>query len=236
MSGDPKAVVSPADARVIVGSLAEASGLWVKGKFFELAELLGGDCPHRRAFEEGDFAIFRLTPDKYHYNHVPAAGEVVAFYETSGQYHSCNPAAVVRAITPFSKNKRVVTILNTDVTGGAGIGLVAMIEVAALMIGDVAQCYSVYQYCSPLPIACGMFLHKGQPKSLFRPGGSTDVLLFQPSRIDFAPDLVANIHRTDVQSRFSQGFGRALVETEVKVRSLIGTAKASKGEVVAPAV
>ncbi len=234
MSDDPKVVASPADSRLLVGSLAEASGLWVKGKFFDLAELLGRDHPHRRAFEGGDFAVFRLTPDKYHYNHVPAAGEVVDFYETPGLYHSCNPGAVVRAITPFSKNKRVVTILDTDVTGGAGIGLVAMIEVAALMIGEVVQCYSAHQYCSPRPVERGMFLEKGQPKSLYRPGGSTDVLLFQPNRIDFAADLVANLHRTDVQSRFSQGFGRTLVETDVKVRSPIATRQATIGECDTP--
>jgi phosphatidylserine decarboxylase len=43
-------------------------------------------------------------------------------------------------VRPYSKNKRVVTIIDTDVEGGTGIGLVAMIEVVALMIGDIVQC------------------------------------------------------------------------------------------------
>jgi hypothetical protein len=34
------------------------------------------DSPWLPAFDRGDFAIFRLTPDKYHYNHVPVSGEV----------------------------------------------------------------------------------------------------------------------------------------------------------------
>ena len=66
-----------------------------------------------------------------------------------------------------------------------------------------------------------MFLKKGQPKSLYRPGSSTDVLIFEPGRIRFAADLVANQQRRDVASRFSHGFGTPLVETEVAVRSLL---------------
>ena len=92
-----------------------------------------------RAFRKADFAILRLTPDKYHYNHTPVAGRVVKIYPISGEYHSCNPAAVVTVVTPYSKNKRVVTIIDTDVPGGTGVGLVAMIEIVALMIGDIVQ-------------------------------------------------------------------------------------------------
>jgi len=43
MSDEPRAVVAPADSRVIVGSLTETSGLFLKGKFFDFEELLGTD-------------------------------------------------------------------------------------------------------------------------------------------------------------------------------------------------
>jgi hypothetical protein len=33
------------------------------------------------------------------------------------------------------------------------------------------------------------------------------------------------MHRTDIESRYSQGLGRSLVETDVKVRSTIGRKK-----------
>jgi phosphatidylserine decarboxylase len=69
-----------------------------------------------------------------------------------------------------------------------------------------------------------MFLEKGVPKSLYRPGSSTDVLLFQQDRVELADDLVNNLRRMDVQSRFSAGFGQPLIETDLKVRSLVGTA------------
>lgn len=224
MPTDPGAVVSPADSRVLVGSLSAASRLFLKDKFFEYEELLGRDKRQwLEGFDGGDFAVFRLTPEKYHYNHMPVTGRVEDMYAIPGGYHSCNPGVVVAQATPYSKNKRVVTIVNTDVPQGSGVGLVAMIEVVALMIGNIVQCYSEERYDHPCPVSPGMLLRKGAPKSLYRPGSSTDVLLFQKGRIRFAEDLLRNIQRVDVESRFSMGFGRPLVETEVAVRSLIAT-------------
>lgn len=221
----PKAsrtVVSPADARVLVGSFHSSSSLFLKEKFFDYGELLGMN-KHEwlSAFQGGDFAVFRLTPEKYHYNHAPVSGKLMDIYEISGTYNSCNPTAVVAAVTPYSKNKRVVSILDTDVPGGSGAGIVAMIEIVALMVGDVVQCYSEERYDAPQPVRPGMFLRQGCPKSLYRPGSSTDVLIFQPGRVAFASDLVRNLRAPGVESRFSHGFGRPLVETEVLVRSCI---------------
>ncbi|MCX7634679.1 MAG: phosphatidylserine decarboxylase, partial [Syntrophales bacterium] len=152
------------------------------------------------------------------------AGTVLDFYEIDGAYHSCNPCAVIVLVTPYSKNKRVVTIIDTDVQGGTQVGLVAMIEVAALMIGGISQCYSERRYEKPHPIKPGMFLQKGRPKSLYHPGSSTDIVLFQRDRVVFADDLVRNRQNDQVHSRFTRAFGLTLVETDVKVRSAIGRA------------
>lgn len=225
MDEDPRAIVSPADSRVLVGSFAERSTLCVKGKFFEFHELFGPDrIAWVHAFRNGDYVICRLTPEKYHYNHMPVSGQVVDLYTVSGSYHSCNPGPVVAIETPYSKNSRVVTVLNTDVPGGTRVGLVAMIEVAALMIGAIDQCYSERRYERPSPGAVGMFLRKGQPKSVYRPGSSTTIVVFQAGRMEFCDDLVRNLSRPGARSRFSLGFGRPLVETDVRVRSTIGIA------------
>ncbi len=225
MDDDRQAIASPADARVLVGSLAERSALCVKGKFFDFDELFGADrVAWLHAFRNGDYAICRLTPEKYHYNHAPVSGQVADVYTVSGSYHSCNPSPVVAIETPYSKNARVVTVLDTDVPGGAGIGLVAMIEVVALMIGAIDQRYSDTRYDDPVPVVAGMFLRKGQPKSVYRPGSSTTIVVFQAGRIEFCADLVRNLSRPGARSRFSLGFGRPLVETDVRVRSTIGTA------------
>ena len=225
MPEDARAVVSPADSRVLIGSFNETSALFIKGKFFEFEELLGNNKePWLKAFAGGDFAIFRLTPEKYHYNHLPVAGIVRDTYQIDGQYHACNPSAVITVVTPYSKNTRVVTVIDTDFPGGTKIGLVAMIEVTALMIGEVVQCYSSKRYEKPQSIRPGMFLERGCPKSRYRPGSSTDVLIFQRDRISFDHDLITNRNRTDARSRFSLGFGRPLVETEIAVRSQIAMA------------
>jgi phosphatidylserine decarboxylase len=226
MPSNEDAVVSPADARVLVGSFHETSLIFLKEKFFSFEELLGcGNTWWHEAFAGGDFAVFRLTPDKYHYNHTPVAGKIVDFFAIDGGYHSCNPTAVVSVATPYSKNKRVVTVIDSNVPGGTGVGLVAMIEVVALMIGDIVQAYSTVGYDAPQPIEIGMFLHKGQPKSLYRPGSSTDILIFQEGRIDFAGDILDNMRQPGVTSRFTQGFKKPLVETDIRLRSLLGMAR-----------
>jgi phosphatidylserine decarboxylase len=230
MPNDPLAIVSPADSRMLLGSFSETSSIFIKGKFFDYKEMLGRNKETwLNAFHNGDFAIFRLTPEKYHYNHTPVAGKVIDFYPITGSYHACNPNAVISLVTPYSKNKRIVTILDTDVEGGSQVGIVAMIEVVALMIGDIAQCYSEKGYENPAPVGTGMFLKKGMPKSLFRPGSSTVVLIFQKNRVRFADDITANMSSPDAQSIFSLGFGKSLVETDVRVRSYIGSAYAHKG-------
>ncbi|MEA2059801.1 MAG: phosphatidylserine decarboxylase [Thermodesulfobacteriota bacterium] len=128
-------VVSPADAKVLVGDLKSSAPLFIKGKFFEFEELLEEQV-WRDTFRNGKYAIFRMTPDEYHYNHAPVTGWVADFYEINGKFHACNPGAVVREVTPYSKNTRVVTIFDTDIQGVTCVGRVAMIEVAAMIGGS----------------------------------------------------------------------------------------------------
>ena len=225
MDNDPAIVVSPADARLLIGSFSEASTLFIKEKFFDLEELLGAASRWQSPFVHGDFAVCRLTPDKYHYNHLPVSGRVADIYEVDGSYHSCNPLASVAVASIHSKNRRVITIIDTDVKGGSGVGLVAMVEIVALMIGDIKQAYSTRQYIRPEEISPGRFVRKGCPKSLYRPGSSTDVLIFEPGRIDFTPDLIANSKRSGVLSRFRADSGRPLVETDIRVRSPLAVRK-----------
>jgi phosphatidylserine decarboxylase len=222
MSKKPENIVSPADAKMLVGSFDECNSIFLKEKFFDFNEMIGTDKSEwLNAFQDGDYAVFRLTPEKYHYNHVPVTGKVVDYYEIDGDCHSCNPGAVVVMVTPYSKNRREVTIIDTEIPSGTHIGLVAMIEITALMIGHIDQRYSTHKYENPIKIYRGLHLEKGQPKSLYRPGSSVDVLIFQHNRIQFSPDIVTNMRRPNVVSRYSKNFGQPLVETDVRVRSTI---------------
>lgn len=228
MPQEEGAIVCAADARLLIGTLrndeenALPRQLRIKNKFFHLEELLGVEWSLR--FEHADFALFRLTPEKYHWTHAPVSGEVKAVYALDGRYHSCNPSAIVQLITPYSKNRRVVTIIDTDVDGGSHCGLVAMVEVVALMVGRIDQRYSTLRYADPQQLAPGMFVERGQPKAVFRPGSSTVVLLFEPGRVCFADDLIRYAQHPRVISRFSEGYGQRMVEVDVEVRSLLATA------------
>ena len=66
-----------------------------------------------------------------------------------------------------------------------------------------------------------MFLKRGQPKSLFRPGSSTVVLLLEKNRTGFCQDIVDNLCRCDAVSMFARGFGMPMVETDVRVRETV---------------
>ena len=225
MPASPDTIVSPCDSRVLLGRSVAAKSIPIKEKFFCLSELVGADKVGWQAcFGDGVFAIFRLTPEKYHYNHMPVSGRVVDVYEIDGEFHSCNPSAIVRMVTPYSKNRRYVTVFDTDVEGGTNVGFVAMIEVVALMIGEIVQCYSEEGYSRSVPLRVGQFAKRGAVKSLFRPGSSTVLLLFEQGRMMFDYDLVKNSQRRDVQSRFSYFFGERMIETDVAVRSSIGDA------------
>jgi len=46
MTDDRSAVLAPADARLLLGSLKNTSLIFLKGKFFDFEELLGTDKPH----------------------------------------------------------------------------------------------------------------------------------------------------------------------------------------------
>jgi len=225
LTEEPFTVVAPADARVLAGSFAANDALYLKGKFFEYDELFGNRLSWGAIFQHGDYLIFRLTPDKYHYNHTPVAGRVLDVYEIDGSYHSCNPGAAMAIATPYSKNRRVVTVIDTDIPGGTRVGTVAMIEIVALMIGEIVQCYSEVRYERPRDVVPGMFVERGCPKSLFRPGSSTTVLVFEPGRVQIAADLLANQRTPHALSRYLHAPGRALVETDLRVRSPVAHAR-----------
>lgn len=220
LNKDLSSIASPCDSRVITGDDSNKALYFIKEKFFSYDDLIPSKKEWSKTFKSGCFAIFRLTPDKYHYNHTPVSGKVVDFYEIDGVYHSCNPSVVSKIDKPFCKNKRVVTILDTDVENGSNIGKVCMVEVAALMIGEIIQCYSQKRYEHPKPIKKGMFIEKGQPKSRFAPGSSTVIILFEKGKIRFDDDLIENRNR-NIESRFSKDFTTPLIETDINVREQI---------------
>ena len=109
-----------------------------------------------------------------------------------------SPHARHRSIPFYTENYRVLTMFDSD-----HFGPVAMVEIGSMVVGSIPQRYRPGEHAA-----------KGQKKSFFELGGSTVVLLFEPTRIAFDEDLCANTQTG--------------VETYVRMGERIGVVPATK--------
>ena len=158
------------------------------------------------AVPAGDWAIFRLTPDKYHYNHCPVSGRVVDCYEINGRYHSCNPGAVVVAATPYSKNRRIVTIIDNGCSGGLVCGTGGHDRSGCPMIGQIDQCY-LRRLRRSTDHADWHDAQEGLSKEFVPPRKLDRCIVVEPGRLSFSEDLLRNRFRPGV---FRAGFQKGL--------------------------
>ncbi len=180
---DPDAgvAVSPVDGRISqAGEINGGRLIQAKGKDYSLAELLGED-PVWQAFEGGTFATLYLSPRDYHRIHSPVAGRVTRFLYLPGELWSVSPAGVRNVPRLFSRNERLVTVLDTD------FGEVILVAVGATVVGKIRVVY--HEIASNLkgarPLAQALSppfpLEKGQELARFELG-STVILLFRPGQ------------------------------------------------------
>lgn len=94
---DPTTIVSAADCRLVVfESVNEATKLWIKGREFTVARLLGDAYKHEAArYAGGSLAIFRLAPQDYHRFHSPVDGVIGPMTHISGEYYTVNVSLVL---------------------------------------------------------------------------------------------------------------------------------------------
>lgn len=103
---DPNRLVSGADCRLMAfETVNEATRIWVKGRDFTIARLLGevysGDV---EKYNGGALCIFRLAPQDYHRFHSPVDGKIGKMTCISGEYYTVNVS--VTYITPLRRNER----------------------------------------------------------------------------------------------------------------------------------
>ena len=176
ISGGDSTAVFPADGRHLgFPNYHEADGVFVKGKKFSLAELLDSRDMAER-FNRGTVVISRLCPTDYHRFHFPVAGVPGSAVTIPGPLYSVNPIALRRNISILASNRRMITELATDT-----FGLVLLLEVGATCVGSIHQSYTP-----------GDAVAKGAEKGWFAFGGSTVITLFEPGRLQLAPDLIAH--------------------------------------------
>jgi phosphatidylserine decarboxylase len=210
--GDDRVAVSPADCRLTVwDSIEESKQVWVKGRNFTLANVLGAadsDGSLCAQLTGGSFLIARLAPQDYHRWHWPVSGKPGRRFPIDGDYNTVNPIAVRKNVDVYTDNKRTICPIRT-----ADFGLVVLVAIGATMVGSInfVKCKCGKEGgCSDGACVENEPVRRFEEHGWFAFGGSTVIALFQPGAIAFDSDLKRN--------------SAAGLETLIKVGRRVGVA------------
>jgi phosphatidylserine decarboxylase len=186
---DPAKIASPVD-----GAVSECGGivldrlLQAKGRHYALDDLLAGQ-PWAAHFAGGSFATIYLAPFNYHRIHMPVRGTLMDTVYVPGRLFSVNSVTALMVPRLFARNERVLTLFDT------AFGHIALIMVGALNVGSMSTAWAgditpaarraVTRISSP-PVT----LEKGAELGCFNMG-STVILLFEPLKVGWQPELRA---------------------------------------------
>lgn len=97
---DPNRLVSGADCRLMAfETTSEATRLWIKGREFTVARLLGDAYKDQaERYVGGALVIFRLAPQDYHRFHSPVDGIIGPMSYIAGEYYTVNVSNVLTQI------------------------------------------------------------------------------------------------------------------------------------------
>jgi phosphatidylserine decarboxylase len=210
---DQATVISPADGRVDSMGPIDGRAFRVKGRPYQVSELLGDDDEARR-YEGGTGCVVYLSPRDYHRVHAPVAGKVTVVRSMPGDYYPVNAIGVRHVHNLFVRNRRVAIAIDTP--AASGLGRVTVVMVAAMVVGritvtgiderDVA--FGARTMSPPLDVA------RGDEIGIFRLG-STAVIFFEPGVVSrwrvgegpvrFGEPLVE--HRARTNGGVKQGVG-----------------------------
>jgi phosphatidylserine decarboxylase len=173
---DKKHLVSPADGRVLAYENIDIDGhLEVKGSLCTLKELIQDD-QLAIDYQGGTCMIVRLSPVDYHRFHFPDNGIPVFHRKIKGSYYAVNPLAIRKKINVYCKNKRELTLFDSE-----NFGEMLLIEVGATCVGSIVQTYKEKE-----PV------RKGQEKGYFKFGGSTVIMLLKSGILKVDEDILDN--------------------------------------------
>ena len=184
---DASSIASPVDGEVSeAGMIDRDLLLQAKGRRYRLSDLLAGQDWARR-FEGGSFATIYLAPFNYHRVHMPLRGELRETVFVPGRLFSVNALTARRVPGLFARNERVLTLFDT------AYGEFALVMVGALNVGSMATVWAG----DITPAAKQVIAKISGPKLLLERGaelgrfnmGSTVILLFEPNRLRWNPEL-----------------------------------------------
>jgi phosphatidylserine decarboxylase len=185
VDADPTCVVSPSDGVLQeVGTLGRETAFTVKGRSYEVSELIG-DQDKARAFEGGLFAVIYLHPRDYHRVHAPVDGPIEGLRYVPGTLFPVNEIGMRHIPKLFTENERVVFFQQSQIHG-----LVSTIMVGAIGVGRISVsfdedvitnsgrigCFRVYNGKTPR-------LQRGSELGVFHLGSTAIILLPRDDRL-----------------------------------------------------
>ncbi len=148
-------LISVCDSKLSIYEIDKHESFNIKNSLYTIDELIG-ESSSKYKFKYA--AIFRLCVDDYHHYIFPDDGKVISSKYINGLLHTVRPIAFTRNKV-FIQNARNITLLDCN-----KLGIVAYIEVGALMVGKIVN-ENVTEF------------KKGDEKGHFEFGGSTVILL-----------------------------------------------------------
>jgi phosphatidylserine decarboxylase len=190
IASDHSAVASPVDGCVSeAGMIDRGRLLQAKGRYYGLTELLASQ-PWAGRFEGGSFATIYLAPFNYHRVHMPLRGELQETVYVPGRLFSVNGVTARHVPGLFARNERVLTLFET------AFGQFALVLVGALNVGSMSTVWAgditpaARRVVTRIP-GPPTTLEKGAELGRFNMG-STVILLFEPNRVRWHPQVHAD--------------------------------------------
>lgn len=116
---NPYRVVSMADCRMMAfNTVAEAQQIWIKGRDFTIAKMLGSTYHDQwQNYIGGSLCIFRLAPQDYHRFHSPVDGVIGKITKIEGEYYTVNPQAIRTQLDVYGDNVRQIVPIESPEFG-----------------------------------------------------------------------------------------------------------------------
>ncbi|WP_235902149.1 archaetidylserine decarboxylase [Pontixanthobacter gangjinensis] len=187
-------VLSPADGAVSqLGTIKQGRIFQAKGQSYTATELLGGDAALAAKFDGGSFMTIYLSPSDYHRVHMPVGGSLNSTAYIPGELFSVNTVTAENVPRLFSRNERLSCVFDTD------HGSVASVMVGAMIVASIETVWSGLVTPHRKSIDIQQFGGAAGPAPKLAAGaemgrfllGSTVVLLFEPGKVHWSPELKA---------------------------------------------
>jgi len=188
-------ITIPADGRyTFIPTVGTSQPFRIKGEPLCLENLLGSHTLAAR-FLGGSAVIARLCPTDCHRFYFCTDGQPSKATWIRGSLFSVNPIATKKRPQIWWKNRRAITLIETEKAG-----TIAYVEVGATNCGSIIQNF--------VPDS---WVRKGDEKGFFRIGGSAIILFFEPNRMQFSEDLVklSSSHK-EIYCKIGQPLGKIL--------------------------